>query len=88
VGNQLRQKLSAADWQTRLKALHAVEALHQHELDAITGHVSQFSSAMLFECQQMPQCRQKASKVLQLLGFIDKLQEGQGKPNAGAEAVR
>eukprot|EP00930_Biecheleria_cincta_P018669 TRINITY_DN1445_c1_g1_i1.p1 TRINITY_DN1445_c1_g1~~TRINITY_DN1445_c1_g1_i1.p1 ORF type:complete len:940 (-),score=270.28 TRINITY_DN1445_c1_g1_i1:73-2892(-) len=88
VGNQLRQKLSAPDWQTRLKALHAVEALHQHELDAITGHVSQFSSEMLFECQQMPQCRQKALKVLHLLGFIEKPEDGPGRPNTRAEVAQ
>merc|ERR1719291_1542010 len=44
IGDQLRQKLSAPDWQTRLKALCAVESLQQQGLDGIVGHVSQFSS--------------------------------------------
>merc|ERR1740138_1862903 len=30
VGDQLRQKLTGTDWQTRLKALYAIEALASH----------------------------------------------------------
>lgn len=78
VGEQLRQKLSAADWQTRLKALYAIESLQGAGLDGIVGHVSQYASEALFECQEMPQCRQKASKVLHVLGFIDEPAEEKG----------
>lgn len=75
VADQLRQKMEQQDWQVRLKALYGIEVLAQQGLDGITGHICQYSSELIFECQQMPQCRQKATKVLYMLGFIDSAEE-------------
>jgi len=81
MGGEIRKKLEENNWQTRLKALHAIEACYDKGLDTITGHVSQFSSELIFECQEMPQCKAKATKVLAVLGFIDEPVEAQ-KPRA------
>jgi len=75
VGDQLRQQLQAPDWQTRLKCLHAIEALSDHGMDGIVGHVTQFSSDLIFEAKDMPQCRAKAQKVLYTMGLVDQVDE-------------
>lgn len=71
VATQLRSKLASSDWQSRLKALHAIESLSQHGLDGIVGHLCEHSSELLFDCQGITQCKQKATKVLHMLGFTD-----------------
>mmetsp|Transcript_86167 Transcript_86167/g.157095 ORF Transcript_86167/g.157095 Transcript_86167/m.157095 type:complete len:780 (+) Transcript_86167:79-2418(+) len=71
VARQLRTKLEDQAWQTRLKALHAIEALHEKGLDGIVGHITNYSSELIFECQDMPQCKSKATKVLSLLGLVE-----------------
>mmetsp|Transcript_56362 Transcript_56362/g.132144 ORF Transcript_56362/g.132144 Transcript_56362/m.132144 type:complete len:774 (-) Transcript_56362:135-2456(-) len=75
VGDQLRQKLHSSEWQSRLKALHGIEALHNNNMDGIVGHIMEHAYDLLVQAQEIPQCRQKATKVLQLLGFIDNVDE-------------
>jgi len=87
VGEQLKRKLANSDWQTRLRALHAVESLSQHGLDSIVGYISEHASEMLFEAQEMPQCRQKATKVLATLGFIDEQVEKPSRSTHPAAAT-
>ena len=53
----------------RLKALYAVEALHEANLDGITGFISERAYDRLIEAKEMSQCRAKARRVLYLLGF-------------------
>eukprot|EP00929_Paragymnodinium_shiwhaense_P039637 TRINITY_DN20809_c0_g2_i1.p1 TRINITY_DN20809_c0_g2~~TRINITY_DN20809_c0_g2_i1.p1 ORF type:complete len:805 (-),score=208.11 TRINITY_DN20809_c0_g2_i1:176-2590(-) len=71
VADQLRKKLLGTEWQIRLKALHAIEALNNHGLDGIVGPLQQHCSDLLFEAQELPQCKQKATQVLSALGLVD-----------------
>lgn len=82
MARQLRTKLEDQAWQTRLKALYAIEALQEKGLDGIVGHILNFSTELLFECQEMPQLKSKATKVLSLLGLIEESAAAAPQPRA------
>eukprot|EP00397_Hematodinium_sp_SG-2012_P010798 GEMP01010923.1.p1 GENE.GEMP01010923.1~~GEMP01010923.1.p1 ORF type:complete len:731 (+),score=150.31 GEMP01010923.1:60-2252(+) len=69
VGEQLVRKLNESEWQVKLKALCAVEALVDANLDGVTGVICDRGYDALAACQQVAQCRARAQKVLRLLGF-------------------
>lgn len=87
LGQQIGQQLANGDWRVRLKALHVVEGLSQYGLDDAVGYISDNCSESLFEAQVMPQCRQKAQKVLCHLGFIEQPDERHSQPRREAAAV-
>lgn len=67
VSKELGKKLQAKDWQTKLKALYAIESLADFELNGITGNISLEYSAELRKTHALPPCRDEAEKVLVLL---------------------
>lgn len=62
VSEALRKKLEQPDWQTRLKALCAIDSLIENNLDGIVGNIVDTSSDLLFDAQGMAQCRQRTDR--------------------------
>ncbi|CEM04567.1 unnamed protein product [Vitrella brassicaformis CCMP3155] len=86
VGTLLVNKAqdAATPWQSKLKVLYIMEALvtHTHaaegeeaeepQQDSVyTSYFQDNAAELLFSAQELPQCRQKATKVLFLLGLVD-----------------
>jgi len=69
VADHLLRNLAEGEWQTKLKALCAVEALVDANLDGITGAIYERGEDILPACKEVPQCHMRAEKVLNLLGF-------------------
>ncbi|CAD7951973.1 unnamed protein product [Amoebophrya sp. A25] len=69
ISQNLLLMLRTGTWQQKAKVLYAVDACIERQLDAITGHLLEQGSADLEGCLQIPQTKQKASKVCTSLGL-------------------
>ena len=61
-----------------LQVLHALDACIEKQLDVITGDVVERGSADLQACLNIPQAKQKATKVFQIFEITDFFQKSLG----------